>query len=88
MTENPVIRIYVNQIKNRIIFRIKTGYYLEIWTPKMMKLFGNTKSKVTNDENGDNAPHVEITEVVLVHCTTYSQRFSARFKSLVYICPQ
>ena len=53
-----------------------------------MKLFGNTKSKVTNDENGDNAPHVEITDVVLVYCTTYSQRFSTRFKSLVYICPQ
>ena len=26
--DNPSIRIYVNKIENRIIFKIKTGYYL------------------------------------------------------------
>ena len=34
----------------------------------MMKLLGNTKSKITKDENGENLPHLDITEVVLVHC--------------------
>ena len=33
-----------------------------------MKLLGSTKSKLTNDENGENVPHLKITEVVLVHC--------------------
>ena len=33
-----------------------------------MKLLGSTKSKITKDENGENVPHLEITEVVLVHC--------------------
>ena len=33
-----------------------------------MKLLGNTKSKITKDENGENVPHLDITEVVLVHC--------------------
>ena len=33
-----------------------------------MKLLGSTKSKVTKDENGEDVPHLEITEVVLVHC--------------------
>ena len=32
-----------------------------------MKLLGSTKSKVTKDENGEDVPHLEITEVVLVH---------------------
>ena len=32
-----------------------------------MKLLGNTKSKITKDENGENVPHLDITEVVLVH---------------------
>ena len=32
-----------------------------------MKLLGGTKSKVTKDENGEDVPHLEITEVVLVH---------------------
>ena len=33
-----------------------------------MKLFGSTKSKITKDKNGKNVPHLEITEIVLVHC--------------------
>ena len=36
--------------------------------PKTMKLLGSTKSKTTKDENGENVPRLEITEVVLVHC--------------------
>ena len=35
--------------------------------PQTMKLFGSTKSKITKDKNGKNVPHLEITEVVLVH---------------------
>ena len=33
-----------------------------------MKLLGSTKSKITKDKNGENVPHLEIVEVVLVHC--------------------
>ena len=41
---NPLIRIYVNKIENRITFQIKTGYYLELLTPETMKLLGSTES--------------------------------------------
>ena len=33
-----------------------------------MKLLGSAENKITKDKNGENAPHLEITEVVLVHC--------------------
>ena len=33
-----------------------------------MKLLESTKNKITEDKNGENVPHLEITEVVLVHC--------------------
>ena len=33
-----------------------------------MKLLGSTKNKMTGDKNGENVPHLEISEVVLVHC--------------------
>ena len=49
------------------MFKIKTGYYLELLTPETMKLPGSTKSKVTKYENGENVPHLEITEVTLIH---------------------
>ena len=60
--------IYVNKIENRITFKIKTGYYLELLTPETMKLLGSTKSKTTKDKKGENVPHLEITEIILVHC--------------------
>ena len=68
VTDNPSIKIYTNKIENRITVKIKTGYYLKLLTPKTMKLFGSTKSKITKDENGENVPHLEISGVVLILC--------------------
>ena len=66
--DKPSIQIYVNKNENRVTFKIKDGYSLELLTPKTMKLLGSTENKITNDKNGDNEPHLEITEVVLDHC--------------------
>ena len=38
LTENPPVQIYPNKINSRIIFKIKTGYELELLTPETMKL--------------------------------------------------
>ena len=57
---NPSIRIYVNRIKNRSTFKIKSGYYLELLTPETMKLLGSVESKITKDKNGENVPHLEV----------------------------
>ena len=56
--------IYVNKTENRIMFKIKTGYCLQLLMPKTMKLLQSTKSKITKDENGENLPHLEITKVL------------------------
>ena len=42
--DNPPLWMYVNQIENRITFRITKGYYLELLKVGTMKLLGNTKS--------------------------------------------
>ena len=68
LTENPPIQIYPNKIKNRIVFKIKTGYKLELLIPETMKLLGSTKKVVGKDKNGENIPKLEFVEVVLVHC--------------------
>ena len=44
--ENPLVQIYVNKIKNRIVFKIKTGYKLESLIPETMKLLGSAKRKM------------------------------------------
>ena len=64
---SPLIRIYTNKIENRITFKIKTGYYLEVLTPETMQLLGSTKSKITENKNGKNVSNLEITEGILVH---------------------
>ena len=67
-TDNSSIRIYIDKIENRITFKIKTGYHLKLLTPETMKLLITTENKINNDKNGENKPHLEITEVVLVQC--------------------
>ena len=67
-TNNLSIRIYKNKTEKRITFKIKTGYYLELLAPETMALLGSAKNKIAKDKNGENVPHLENTEVFLVHC--------------------
>ena len=67
MTDNPPITTYVNKIENRITFRINAGYYHELLTSETMKLLESTKSRITKENNGENVPRLESTEVALVH---------------------
>ena len=66
--DNPSVNIYVNTIENRIRFSTENGYSLELLTLEIIKLLGSTKSKITKDKSSESVPHLEITEVVLVHC--------------------
>ena len=66
--DNPSIRIYVNKVENRITFKIKSRYYIELLATETMKLLGSTESKITKDKKGENIPHLEVVELVLVHC--------------------
>ena len=72
---NPLVIIYVNKIENRITFKIKNGYSLQILTPETMRLLGSTENKITKDKNGENVPHLEITKVVLVHCNSVNNDY-------------
>ena len=75
VTNSPAIRIHVNKIESRITFKIKTGYYLQLLTPETMKLLGSTNIKKIKDENGENVPHLEFNEVVLVHSNIVNNDF-------------
>ena len=49
-TDKPSIQIYVYKIENRITFKIKDGYSLELLTKETRKLLGNTENKTTKDK--------------------------------------
>ena len=80
MTKNPPVQIYPNKIKNRIVFKIKTGYKLELLTPETMRLLGSTKKDVDSDKNSENVPKLESVEVVLVHCNLVKSGYQHTFK--------
>ena len=79
--------MYVNRIENRITFKIKSGYYLELLTPETMKLLGNTESKITKDKNGENVPYLEIVESVLVHCSLVNNDYQQDSRILFTFVP-
>ena len=64
-----------------------TGYYLKILSPETMKLLGSTKIKITNDENGENVPHLELAEVVSVHCNIVNNDYQQDSKVLYIFVP-
>ena len=74
--DNPPIRIYVNRFQNRITFKIKSGYYLELLTPETVKLLGSAESKITKDKNGENVPRLEVVDLVLVHCNLVNNDYT------------
>ena len=87
MTDNLSIKIYSNKIKNRIVFKIKTGYKLELLTPETMKLLGSTKNVVDKDKNSENVPKLESVEVVLVHCNLVKNDYQHASKALFNFVP-
>ena len=62
-------------MKIGVTFKIKNGYYLELLTAETMKLLGSTESKITKDKNGENVPHLEIVELVLIHCSIVNNNY-------------
>ena len=85
--DEPSVQIYVNEIGNRITFKIKNGYNLELLLPETMKLLGSTKSKITEDKNGENVPHLKITEEVLVHCNIANNDYQQDSRVLYTFVP-
>ena len=87
MTENPLIQIYPNKVKNRIVFKVKTSFKLELLTLEAMKLLGSTKKVVDKDKKGENVPKRESVEVVLVHCNLVKNDYQHSSKVLFSFVP-
>ena len=79
--ETAPILIYANTINNRIVFKMKTGYKLELLSKETMKLLGSTKDIIDSDENSENV------EVVLVHCNLVNNSYQQASRVLFTFVP-
>ena len=75
------------EIENKITFKIKKEYSLELLTKETMKLLGSTENKITKDKNGKNVPHLEITEVGLVRCNMINNDYQHDSRVLYTFVP-
>ena len=67
--------IYINKIKNRVVFKIKTAYKLKLLSKETMRLLVSTEKVITKDKNGENVPKLEIVDVILMHCNVANNNY-------------
>ena len=87
IADNPPVQIYVNKIKNRIVFKIKTGYKLELLTKETMQLLGSEKIDIGQNKNRELVTGLETVEVVLVHCNLVNNSYQQASKVLFTFVP-
>ena len=87
LTENPPVQIYTNKLKNRIVFKGKTGYKLELLSLEVMKLLGSTKKDVDQDTDVEDVPKLESVKLVLVHCNLVNNNYQNESKVLLTFVP-
>ena len=85
--ENAPILIYANTINNRIVFKIRSGYKLELSSKETIKLLESTSSIIDADKNSENVPKLENVEVVLVHCNLVNNSYQQHSRVLFTFVP-
>ena len=85
IADNPPVQIYVNKIKTRIVFKIKTGYKSELLSKETMQLSGSSKKDIDQNKNGEILPRLETVEVVLVHCNLVNNSYQQASKVLFFL---
>ena len=87
LTKIPPIYVYINRINNRLLFKIKDGYKVELQTPETMKLFGSIKKLIYKTRNGEKVPSLELVEVVLVQCNLVDTQYQHKSEVLYTFTP-
>ena len=83
---SPVL-IYVNEINNRIVFKIKSGYKLELLSKETMRLLGSSADTIDGDKNSELVPKLESVDLALVHCNLVNTSYQQASKVLFTFVP-
>ena len=87
ISDTAPILIYANKITNRIVFKTKSGYKLELLSKETMKLLGSTSNIIDADKNSENVPRLENVEVVLVHFNLVNNSYQQASRVLFTFVP-
>ena len=79
--------IYVNEINNRIVFKIKSGYKVELLSKETMRLLGSSSDTIDGDKNSELIPKLESVDLVLVRCNIVNNSYQQVSKALFTLVP-
>ena len=79
--------IYVNTINNRVVFKIKTGYKLELLSKETTRLLGSAAGTIDSDKNGELVPKLESVDLVLMYCNLVNNTYQKASKVLFTFVP-
>ena len=83
---SPVL-IYVNEINNRIVFKLNSGYKIELLSKETMKLLESSTDTLDGDKNSELVPKLESVDLVLVHCNLVNNSYQQASKVLLTFVP-
>ena len=87
ITDVSPVLLYVNEINNRIVFKIKSGYKLELLSKETMKLLGSSTDTIDGDKNSELVPKLESVNLILVHCNVVNNSYQQASKVLFTFVP-
>ena len=86
IADNLPLQICPNKIEV-IVFKVKTGYKLELLSPEIKKLLGSAKKDIDKDKDGEDVPKLDSVAVVLVHCNLVNNSYLQSSKVLFTFVP-
>ena len=86
IAETAPVLIYANKITTRVVFKIKTGYKLELLSKETMKLLGSTSNIIDADKKRK-CTKLENVEVVLVHCNLVNNSYQQASRVIFTFVP-
>ena len=87
IAEVSLVLIYVNEINNRIVFKIKSRYKLELLSKETMKLLGSSTDNIDGDKNSELVSKLESVDLVLVRCNLVNNSYQQASKVLFTFVP-
>ena len=76
--------LIIHQLEHK---KLKIELQLKLKADIIMKLLGRAENKITKDKNGENVPHLEVVELVLVHCNLVDNDYQQESRILYTFVP-
>ena len=87
LTKIPPIHVNINRTNNRLVFKIKNGFKLELQMPETTRLFDSTIKFIDKTKNVEEVPSLKVVEIVLIQCNLVDNQYQQKSELLYTFKP-